>query len=223
MSELTLYIGNKNYSSWSLRPWLALKQAGADFKEVLIPLDRPDTMDLLQRHTPAKRVPALTRGETTIWESLAICEFAAEIFPEAKLWPDDRAVRAMARSVANEMHAGFAPLRNWLPMDIRSRLKIAGRTAKAADDIDRVIRIWRDCRQKYGATGAHGAGPFLFGGFTIADAMFAPVTTRFLTYGVPLDGMCGSYVEAVTTLPAMQSWIAAAEAEPWTIIYDVNK
>jgi glutathione S-transferase len=223
MSESTLYIGNKNYSSWSLRPWLALKQAGAAFKEVLIPLDRPETMDLLQRHTPARRVPTLTNSEFTLWESLSICEYAAELFPVARLWPQDRDLRAVARSVANEMHAGFATLRTWLPMDIRSRLKIPGRTEKAADDIARVTQIWRDCREKYGVPGANGPGPFLFGGFTIADAMFAPVTTRFITYGVPLDAVCAGYVEAVTALPAMQSWIAAAKAEPWTIVYDVNK
>lgn len=223
MSESTLYIGNKNYSSWSLRPWLALKQAGAEFKEVVIPLDRPETLDLLQRHTPSQRVPAFTRGELMVWESLSICEYAAELFPAARLWPEDRDIRAVARSAANEMHAGFATLRTWLPMDIRSRLKIAGRTEKAAGDIARVTQIWRDCRAKYGASGANGPGPFLFGGFTIADAMFAPVTTRFVTYGVALDGVCAGYVEAVTALPAMQSWIAAAKAEPWTIIYDVNK
>ena len=223
MSESTLYIGNKNYSSWSLRPWLALKQAGAEFKEVMIPLQRPETMSQLQRHTPARRVPTLTHGGLTLWESLSICEFAAEIFPAAGLWPRDREIRAVARSVANEMHAGFAALRNWLPMDIRSRLNIPGRAEKAADDIARVTQIWRDCREKYGIAGANGPGPFLFGGFTIADAMFAPVTTRFVTYGVPLDTVCAGYVEAVTVLPSMQSWIADAKAEPWTIIYDVNK
>jgi glutathione S-transferase len=223
MSESTLYIGNKNYSSWSLRPWLALKQAGAEFKEVMIPLQRPETMNQLQRHTPARRVPTLTRGGLTIWESLSICEYAAELFPAPGLWPQDREIRAVARSVANEMHAGFAALRNWLPMDIRSRLNIPGRAEKAADDIARVTQIWRDCREKYGIAGANGPGPFLFGGFTIADAMFAPVTTRFVTYGVPLDTVCAGYVEAVTVLPSMQSWIADAKAEPWTIIYDVNK
>src|SRR5207344_1934184 len=165
--------------------------------------------------------PTLTNSKFTLWESLSICEYAAEIFPAARLWPQDRDVRAVARSVANEMHAAFATLRTWLPMDIRNRLKIPGRMEKAADDIARVIQIWRDCREKYGAAGANGPGPFLFGGFTIADAMFAPVTTRFITYGVPLDSVCASYVEAVTALPAMQSWIAAAKAESWTIIYDV--
>ncbi|MFM9844323.1 MAG: glutathione S-transferase family protein [Dongiaceae bacterium] len=223
MSESTLYIGNKNYSSWSLRPWLALKQAGAEFEEVVIPLDRPETMGVLQRHAPSQRVPVLTRGALTVWESLSICEYAAELFPAARLWPQDRELRAVARSVANEMHAGFAALRNWLPMDIRSRFKMAGRTEKAAGDIARVTRIWQDCRKKFGVSGANGPGPFLFGGFTIADAMFAPVTTRFVTYGVPLDSVCAAYVEAVTALPAMQSWIAAAKVEPWTIIYDVNK
>jgi glutathione S-transferase len=223
MSDLTLYIGNKNYSSWSLRPWLALKQAGADLKEVLIPLDRPETTALLERHAPARRVPVLQNGKTTIWESLAICEYAAEIFPEAQLWPADRETRAVARAVANEMHSGFAALRQWLPMDIRSRLSMAGRAEKVAADIARVTLLWRECRAAHGAGGANGAGPFLFGGFTIADAMFAPVTTRFVTYGVDLDETCARYVEAVTALPAMQAWIAAAKAEPWTIVYDVNK
>ena len=223
MADLTLYIGNKNYSSWSLRPWLALKQAGATFNEVLIPLDQPDTPDLLRRHSPSRRVPVLQHGGLVLWESMAICEYAAELFPAARLWPEDREARAVARAVANEMHGGFADMRRHMAMDIRSRWPLNGRLGAAQTDIDRVMQIWRDCRERYGSYGAHGAGPYLFGGFTVADAMFAPVATRFVTYGVPLDTAARGYVDAINALPAMKAWTAAARAEPWTIEEDAHK
>jgi glutathione S-transferase len=223
MADLTLYIGNKNYSSWSLRPWLALKHAGAAFEEVLIPLDQPDTPDMLRRHSPSRRVPVLRHGDLLLWESMAICEYAAELFPAARLWPEDRETRAVARTVANEMHGGFASMRRHMAMDIRSRWPLDGRLTASQPDVDRVMQIWRDCRERYGARGAHGAGPYLFGGFTVADAMFAPVTTRFVTYGVPLDPVGRSYVDAIGALPAMQAWTAAAAAEPWTIDEDSHK
>jgi glutathione S-transferase len=223
MADLTLCIGNKNYSSWSLRPWLALKHAGAAFEEILIPLTRPESPELLRRHSPSRRVPVLSHGALVLWESMAICEYAAELFPAARLWPEDREARAVARTVANEIHGGFADLRRHMAMDIRSRWPLGERLKAAQSDVERVWQIWRDCRDRYGSRGVHGAGPYLFGGFSIADAMFAPVATRFVTYGVPLDAVCGGYVEAITALPAMKEWTAAAAAEPWTIDEDAHK
>ena len=222
MAEFTIYIGNKNYSSWSLRPWLALRHAGAAFEEVLIALDQPDSATNLRRHSPSGRVPVLQHGALTIWETLAICEYLAEQFPDARLWPADRGARAHARAVSNEMHAGFAALRDHLPMDISRRWPLGNRLAKVGPDVERVAAIWRECRERFGSRGANGAGDFLFGGFTIADAMFAPVTTRFVTYSVPLDPVCSAYVAAVLHWPAMQDWTAAAKAEPWVINDDVN-
>jgi glutathione S-transferase len=222
MAEITIYIGNKNYSSWSLRPWLALKHTGAAFEEVVIPLDQKESATNLRRHSPSGRVPVLRHGTLTIWETLAICEYLAEQFPAARLWPAERDARAHARAVSNEMHAGFAALRNLLPMDISRRWPLGSRLAKVAPDVERVAAIWRECRQRFGSRGADGAGDFLFGDFTIADAMFAPVTTRFLTYSVPLDQVCSAYVAAMQRWPAMQEWAAAAKAEPWVINDDVN-
>ena len=222
MAEFTIYIGNKNYSSWSLRPWLALKQTGAAFEEVLILLDQPDSVANLRRRSPSGRVPVLQHGALTIWESLAICEYLAEQFPAARLWPDDREARAHARAVSNEMHGGFAALRNNLPMDISRRWPLGNRMTKVGADVERIGALWRECRARFGSRGASGAGDFLFGGFTIADAMFAPVTTRFLTYSVPLDSVCGAYVAAMQRWPAMQDWTSAAKAEPWVIEDAVN-
>jgi glutathione S-transferase len=222
MAEFTIYLGNKNYSSWSLRPWLALKQTGAAFEEVLIPLDQPDSAVNLRRRSPSGRVPVLQHGALTIWESLAICEYLAEQFPAARLWPDDREARAHARAVSNEMHGGFAALRDNLPMDISRRWPLGNRMAKVGADVERIAAIWRECRARFGSRGANGTGDFLFGTFTIADAMFAPVTTRFLTYSVPLDSVCSAYVAAMQRWPAMQDWTAAAKAEPWVIEDEVN-
>jgi glutathione S-transferase len=213
---MQLYIGNKNYSSWSLRPWLALKQTGIAFEEVMILLDQPDSIANLRRRSPSGRVPVLQHDGLTVWESLAICEYLAEQFPAARLWPEDREARARARTVSNEMHAGFAELRRLLPMDISRRWPLGNRMAKVAPNIERITEIWRECRAR------SGGGEFLFEGFTIADAMFAPVVTRFVTYSVPLDPVCSAYVAAVQKWPAMQEWIAAARAEPWVINDDVN-
>jgi glutathione S-transferase len=222
LAEFTIYIGNKNYSSWSLRPWLALRHTGAAFEEIVIVLDQPDSTANLRRHSPSGRVPVLRHGTLVIWETLAICEYLAEQFPAARLWPADRDARAHARVVSNEMHAGFAALRDNLPMDISRRWPLGNRMAKAGPDIERVCAIWRESRERFGGSGANGAGDFLFGGFTIADAMFAPVVTRFVTYSVPLDPVCSAYVAAMQRWPAMQDWTAAAKAEPWVINYDVN-
>ena len=222
MDTLTIVIGNKNYSSWSLRPWLALKQTGAPFAEIVIPLSRPDSKAAIAAHSPSGRVPVLCHGALRLWESLAICEYLAEIFPGAGLWPADRAARSMARAVACEMHAGFATLRQQLPMDIRATHSTPHRVALAADDIARVTALWRDCLARFGAAGANGAGPFLFGGYCIADAMFAPVATRLHSYGVPLDPVAAAYVAAQRDWPPMREWRAAAEREPWTIDHDLS-
>ena len=209
---MTLVIGNKNYSSWSLRAWLALKLAGLPFEEVLIPLDEPDTRERLREQSPTGRVPVLKDGALVIPESLAIIEYAAELRPDARLWPADRAARAVARAVAAEMHAGFAALRHHMPMNIRRRAPGKGEGPGVADDIARISDIFRTCRTRYGA-----GGDFLFGAPGAADAMFAPVATRFRTYGVALDPVVQAYVEALLALPPMRAWEAAAADERWTI------
>ena len=212
MAEFTIYIANKNYSSWSLRGWLMLKQTGAGFAEELIPLDEAATRPSILRHSPSGKVPALRHSEQVIWESLAIGEYLAELFPEAQLWPQDRSARALARAVSAEMHAGFAALRSQLPMNLRSSFPNRGLTPEAQADINRITALWRDCRRGFGA-----GGPFLFGRFTIADAMYAPVVSRFRTYGVGLDAEAQAYGEAVWASAAMQEWAAAARREPMII------
>lgn len=212
MAEMTLVIGNKNYSSWSLRPWLALRQAGLDFDEIVIPLSETGTRASILKHSASGRVPALRHGDLTVWDSLAICEYAAELQPEAGLWPDDRAARAVARSVSAEMHAGFTALRQHMPMNIRSKFPDEGRKPGVKEDIDRITALWRQCRSRYGADGA-----FLFGRFGIADAMFAPVVSRFRTYGVALGEVEQAYADAVWALETMQEWAKAAANEPMVI------
>ena len=183
MSAFTLVIGNRNYSSWSLRPWLAMKMAGVAFEEVVISLRREETAAEIARHSPGGKVPALRHGELVVWESIAILEYIAEAFPEARLWPRQREARAVARAVSAEMHAGFAALRTHMPMNIRGSKPGRGRTPEVEKDIRRVVALWADCRMRFGA-----GGPFLFGGFGNADAMYAPVVTRFATYAVTLEG-----------------------------------
>jgi glutathione S-transferase len=212
MADITIYLGNKNYSSWSLRPWLALKQTGAPFDEEVIPLDEPTTRSTVLRFSPSGRVPALKHNELTVWDSLAICEYLAETFPQAKLWPEDKAARAVARAVSAEMHSGFAALRNHLPMNMRSAFPNRGVTPEVQSDINRITAIWRDCRKRFGAS-----GPFLFGGFTIADAMYAPVVSRFRTYKIELEEETQAYTDAVWALPALQEWLTAAKNEPMII------
>jgi glutathione S-transferase len=212
MADFTIYIGNKNYSSWSLRGWLMLKQSGAAFEEVVIPLRETQTRTTILRHSPSGRVPALERGELVIWESLAIGEYLADRFPDAGLWPADPAARGVARAVSAEMHAGFSALRSHLPMNIRSTFAGRGLTPEAQADINRVTALWRDCRKRFGQDGL-----FLFGPPTIADAMYAPVVSRFRTYKVALDEEAQLYADAVWALPAMQEWATAASHEPMII------
>jgi glutathione S-transferase len=221
MTDMTLYIGNKNYSSWSLRPWLAMKQAGLSFREVLVPLNQADTQKQIKAFSGSGKVPLLEHGAVKVWESLAICEYVAELRPQAHLWPSDPAARAHARAVATEMHGGFAELRRNMPMDIRGRWPERNRQSHCAAEIERVIAIWHEARERFGKAGANGKGDFLFGGFTIADAMYAPVTTRFITYGAKFDAATMAYIAAINSLPAMREWAEAAKQEPWELTYPV--
>jgi glutathione S-transferase len=213
MAEVTLYIGNKNYSSWSLRGWLMLKESGLAFDEVLIPLDQPNTKTELLRLSPSGRVPALKHGDLTVWDSLAIGEYLAEICPDKQLWPADPAARAVARSISAEMHSGFTPLREHFPMNLRSSFPNRGVTPEVQSDINRITSLWREQRRKL----APEAGPFLFGHFTVTDAMFAPVVSRFRTYRIDLDEMCQAYADALWALPSYKAWQEASGHEPMII------
>jgi glutathione S-transferase len=199
---MLLVIGNKNYSSWSLRPWIAMKVFGIPFDEKRILLDRPGTKQEILRHSPAGKVPCLVDGPLAVWDSLAILEYLAE--REPRLWPADPAERARARSISAEMHAGFAPLRQHMGLNVRKRYPGRGRTPEVLDDIRRIDAIWSQAK-----------GPFLFGPFTAADAMYAPVVLRFRTYEVRASNR--DYLEAMLALPAMKEWIEAAEREPESI------
>jgi glutathione S-transferase len=206
MNGLKLVIGSRYASSWSLRPWLLLKQLGLPFEEIVIPLRQPDTALHIRRYSPSGKVPVLLADGQAIWDSLAIAEYLAERHPG--LWPADRAARALARAVSCEMHSGFAALRTFLPMDFTARFDPPGKLLAGVEgDIDRIVAIWADCRR------AAGSGPFLFGSFTISDAMFAPVCSRFATYAVPLPAAARAYVEHMMDLPAMLEWGRAAHAE----------
>jgi len=213
MSDLTLVIGNRNYSSWSLRAWMLLKRLGLEFREILIRLDTPTTKDEIEKYGPSGRVPVLLDGELRIWDSLAICEYVAEL--TGRGWPLDPAARAVARSVSAEMHSGFVNLRTEWPMNARARNRRRIPTPGVEADIDRVDEIWNDCRRRFGAS-----GPWLFGEYSIADAMYAPVVLRFNTYGARISETARWYMAAALEDAALQSWLAAAKAEPWTIEAD---
>lgn len=213
--NLHLIIGNKNYSSWSMRPWLAMKVAGIPFAETVIPLDSPEFRERVGRHSGTGKVPVLIDGDVEVWESMAILECLAEKYPSAGLWPGDAKPRAHARAVANEMHAGFLPLRRHLPMNIWRPVIKRELTPEAAENVRRVDAMWSDCRARFGA-----GGPFLFGRFTAADAMYAPVVSRFLTYAVEVGPAARAYMQAVAALPAWAEWTAAAVQEPWVIERD---
>ena len=206
MAHYTLVIGNKSYSSWSLRPWLAMKHAGIPFDEVRIPLYADSHLAKIANYSPAGRVPVLVAGSVTVWDSLAILEYLAEHHPEKRLWPAQAATRAHARAVSAEMHAGFSALRSNMTMNVRRSFPGVGMTPEVQADIARIEAMWTDSLTRYG-------GPFLFGGFSIADAMYAPVATRFRTYAVALSGAAARYADDLLALPAMQEWYAAARAE----------
>jgi glutathione S-transferase len=204
--EIVLVVGDKAWSSWSLRPWLAAKVAGVPFREVAIQLRQADTSEQIMRHSPSGRIPALHHGGLTVWDSLAICEYIAELAPKARLWPEEVNARAVARAMSAEMHSGFHALRSEFTMDFHARIPGRVPSQQARADITRIVAIWRGTKQSLGA-----AGPFLFGAFTIADAMFAPVATRFRTYGLDLgeygdDGDGAAYARNILAMPEMHAW-----------------
>jgi len=212
MSALTLVIGNKNYSSWSMRPWVLMRELGIEFEEILIPLRQADSLERKLDYSPAGKVPVLLDCETRVWDSLAIVEYLAEKFPEKQVWPAAAEARALARAVSAEMHSGFTYLRERLPLNCRAHRPEVDRGPGVEEDIDRIRELWSECRARFG-----GSGRFLFGEPCAADAMFAPVASRFRTYGVELDGAEARYAEALLGLPAVREWVAAAGEEPWSI------
>ena len=204
---LKIVVGNKKYSSWSLRGWLVLKHAGVPYEEIVVPLDMPDTAENIRRHSPSGRVPALTDGDLTVWDSLAISEYLHEKFPEKRLWPQDMAQRARARSVTAEMHAGFANLRNDCSMKIVDQYAYKPLRPQTQAEVDRIVEIWEECLRQSG-------GPFLFGKQPcIADAFYAPVVSRFRTYSIPVGGAAKAYCDAIWGWPALQAWAADAKRE----------
>jgi glutathione S-transferase len=221
MMALHLIIGNKNYSSWSFRPWIAMTVAGIAFEETVISLEAKDfkarvaamTSAMIGTVSGAGKVPVLIDGDVRVWESLAILEYLAEKFPAAGFWPDQAGARAHARAVASEMHAGFLPLRRQLPMNMWRPVKPRVLDAEATANVTRIDTIWSECLAKFG-------GPFLFGEFGAADAMFAPVVSRFHTYAVEVGAAARSYMIAVMALPAWAEWRAAARREPWVLPHD---
>lgn len=213
---MQLVLGNKRYSSWSLRPWLVMRCFDIPFEETVIPLDTPEFAARIGELSPSRRVPVLIDGDVHVWDSLAIVEYVAERFPERAIWPAERAARALARSIACEMHSGFAALRTACPMNLRLAAPFQGWGGEAAaKDVQRIVALWADARARFGAPS--GAGPFLFGAFTAADAMYAPVTTRLTSYGWPIDAATRAYCDAVQGLPAFREWKAAGDAEPWVL------
>jgi glutathione S-transferase len=206
---MKLIIGNKRYSSWSLRPWLLMKHFNIPFEETLIALDQANTLQEILKFSPTGKVPALIDGSTTVWESLAIAEYLNEKFPEKNLWPKDISRRTLARSVSNEMHAGFQTMRTLMPHDLKKQLSQFD-ASEARADIERIKSIWTQCLNI-------SKGPFLMGSFSIADAMYAPVVNRFVSYNIPLDIICAGYVERIRQLPAHRQWIEEALAENLTM------
>lgn len=210
--SLTLVIGNKNYSSWSMRPWIAMKAAGIAFNEIVIPLYEPGSKEEILKYSPAGKVPILIDGGEPVWESLAILEHLAERFPQAGLWPADQRARSHARAVATEMHAGFQALRRDCTMNLWLPPKPRPQNDEVMENVRRIEALWADCRARFGS-----GGPFLFGTFGNADAMYAPVVARFHNYGLPVSAETRAYMDAVMALPAWQEWLAAALKEPWVM------
>ena len=204
---LKIIVGNKKYSSWSLRPWLVLKHAGEPFEEIVVPLDMPDTAANIRKYSPSGRVPALIDGDITVWDSLAIAEYLHEKFPAKRLWPKDVAQRARARSLAAEMHSGFTNLRNDCSMKIVQQYPYKPLRPETQAEVDRIVAIWEESLKRSG-------GPFLFGKeLCIADAFYAPVVSRVRTYSIPVSGAAKSYCETIWAWPALQAWVADAQRE----------
>jgi glutathione S-transferase len=213
MSDLILYIGNKNYSSWSLRPWIAMEAAGVPFTDAVIPFDFPAGNPKFKAISPTGRVPVLHHGDVRVWESLAIIEYVAELFPDKGIWPKDAGARAEARAISMEMLSGFRALRNACPMNIRREPRAIALPDGVTDDVARIETIWKEALARSG-------GPFLFGAFSAADAMYAPVVNRFETYRLTQDDAVLAYIARVKAHPAWQKWQAAALAEPWIVPED---
>jgi glutathione S-transferase len=211
MSGFHLILGNKNYSSWSLRPWILMRHLGVQFDETIVPLDTPQFKDEIAHYGPTGRVPVLQHGAVTVWDSLAICEYIAEV--TGRGWPTSAAARAMARSVSAEMHSGFGELRSQWPMIATARRPATSRTPGLDADIARIEALWGDCRARFGGTG----GPWLFGDYSVADAMYAPVVLRFNTYGTPRSQVAREYVATTLEDASLQSWLQAAKDEPWKL------
>jgi len=209
---LKLVLANKAYSSWSLRPWILMAHFKIPFEEIIIPLDLPDTRAAILAHSPTGKVPALIDGAITVWETLAIVEYLAESYPAKAIWPKARAARAHARSLASEMHAGFQALRQQCPMNFRRPVRALDFTSETRADIARVEAAWAEARRRFGK-----AGPFLYGRFSAADAMFAPVVNRLHVYDAPVNAATRTYMSAMSALPAWRAWAADAEAEEWRI------
>ncbi len=214
---MQLVIGNKNYSSWSFRPWIAMTALAIPFEEILVPfgspLGNPEFKERLKAYTPAGLVPVLIDGDTQVWETLAILEYLADKFPDKGLWPRDMKLRAQARTLSSEMHAGFGPLRGECPMNIRRPVRTRELSAAAQANVARIDTMWTDCRARHG-------GPFLFGKFCAADAMYAPVVARLNTYGIKVGREALGYMEAMMALPAWGQWRAAALQETWIVPED---
>ena len=210
MAAITLYIGNHNYSSWSLRPWILLRHLGIAFDTIVIALDQPETRARILAVNPAGKLPLLRHGALDVWESIAICEYACELAGGGL--PRDPVARAVARAVAAEMHAGFPALRRGWPMNARASGRCGPRSPELDAELARIGALWNECRRRFGAT-----GPWLFGDYTLADAMYAPVALRLRTYGERPGGAAGGYLATVLGDPHVDEWITAARAEPWTI------
>ena len=209
---LKLVIANKAYSSWSLRPWILLAHFKIPFHEVVIPMDQPETRATMLKYAPTGKCPSLHDGRIGLWESLAIIEYVAESYPDKPIWPRGKAARAHARSLASEMHAGFAALRQACPANFRRRVEAIALSDEVRADVARIEAAWAHARETFGK-----AGPFLFGRFSAADAMFAPVVNRLHVYDIPVAKTTRAYMEAIMALPAWKAWVAGAEAEPWRI------
>ncbi len=212
MSRYSLVIGNKNYSSWSLRPWLVMKHLDLEFDETVVPLLEEGFKEELLSHSASGKVPVLKVEGKEIWDSLAICEYLNDRYPAGQLWPLEAYARAVARSVAYEMHSGFFNIRNDMPMNMRRIVEGVIPSDLCQSEIDRVIDIWTSCRERFGAD-----GPYLFGQFTIADAMFAPVVSRFTTYKIPVMGVAADYMQTILDMPSLKEWVEVAKGEGWVI------
>ena len=214
MNDVTLVMGNKNYSPWSLTTWLTAKTAGISFDEIIIPLRSVNTRQEILRYWYNGKVPILKHGDVTVWESLSICEYIAEMSPNNNIWPSNSRHRAIARSLSSEVHAGFNLLRDQMPMNIRGKFSAELKTPGVQEEINRITAIWRRCRERFGE---ELQGPFLFGSFSILDAFFAPLVTQFKTYTVDVDDVENEYIDAVLSLSWMEVWTKAAYDEPMII------